>query len=215
MIFPTWDATDWVGPRVRRSLVRCGFCNLKPQNPHTCQPFPRGSCEGSTLVMLGNAVVPCPLPAQGGLSHFITFLLCRVEESFQGVSGSRRTTQTPFLCHELCVSCPGWFLMLCLLSAQWRSRAGWGAERGGDGSREGVTSLTPHSQEWLSTWHLVASQQCHHPCPRLVHLVLPTPSWLGWKLPRIDSVGSADALFGFDYLGPMQNHLGRDTVSKC
>lgn len=31
---------------------------------------------------------------------------------------------------------------------------------------------------------------------------------------KSDCLGSADSLFGFDYLGPLQNHFKRSTVSK-
>lgn len=66
---------------------------------------------------------------------------------------------------------------------------------------------------------LVPWQQYYLHWSRLVYLVFPTCPGLGWQLKALpvcseQSLGDANALFGFDYLGPLQNYLERDAVSK-
>lgn len=118
----------------------------------------------------------------------------------------------------------------CLLSAplQPSREAEQGAHRVGPGGMEGVAvavGVSCHSpfmavsgqapDLWLyasdSTFAFQAGSRVRAP---------PPPAGLGWQLKAWPvfrnrrSVDGADALFWFDYLGPLQNHLERETVSK-
>lgn len=153
-----------------------------------------------------------------------------VMQSYGELPESKRATEPPFLlCHKHSFLCPGLFLMPAFYQApcspaekQNRVLTGWGrvAWRGWQWPW-GYHVIHP-SWPWVVKHRTSGCMPAIAPLPsRLVHgCAPPPPAGLGWQLKAWPvfrnrrSVDGADALFWFDYLGPLQNHLERETVSK-
>lgn len=195
----------------------------KPQNPATCLHFSQGRREGSTLSVLRKMVVLFPLYLGGSMSHLITFCFAKLRRAFRESQNPRKIQnkkQKPFFCiistafYTLsCSSCSA-FCWPTWSPPEKQSRMGPGGWWW-----QGKCHVIFPSKPWMVKQLALSSRTALS--PSLFQTGSSGVSYLSygnWKpclsAQNRQSGGGADALFGFDYLGPLQNHLERDAVGK-